>query len=83
MMKENREQAVNWSRSLWKDLQHIDPGNLLPSKYISLHRPNETSGQDSLSEIFGFNDQEVRKLKEEYDPKDVFDLAMPRIKNYL
>jgi hypothetical protein len=83
VIKENREQAVKWSTSLWQDLQHIEPGNLLPSTYISLHRPNETTGQDSLSEIFGSNDQEVLKLKEEFDPKNVFDLAMPRLKNYL
>ncbi len=82
-MKENREQALSWSTSLWQDLQHIDPGNLLPSTYISLDRPSETPGRGKLSKIFGSNDRAVLKLKEEYDSEDVFDLAMPRLKNYL
>ncbi|KAE9375645.1 D-lactate dehydrogenase [Stipitochalara longipes BDJ] len=83
VMEQNREQAIDWSTSLWQDLQHIDPGYLLPSTYISLDRPSETPGQASLSKIFGSNDQEVLTLKEVYDPDDVFDLALPKLKNYL
>ena len=79
VMKQNREQALHWCKSLWQDLQRIDPGNILPSTYISLEPP----GQGKLSKIFGSSDEEVRHLKEEYDPEDVFDLAMPKLKNYL
>jgi hypothetical protein len=79
VMTRDREQALDWCTSLWEDLQRIDPGNLLPSTYISLEPP----GQRTLSKIFGSNDEEVRNLKEEYDPENVFDLAMPKLKNYL
>jgi hypothetical protein len=79
VMKQNREKALDWCTSLWQDLQSIDPGNLVPSTYISLKPP----GQGMLSQIFGSHDEEVRNLKEEYDPEDVFDLAMPKLKNYL
>jgi len=82
VMKQNKEQAVNWSTSLWQDLEHVDPGNLLPSTYISLDRPSESPGHAALSKIFGSNDQEVLKLKEEYDPENVFDLAVPKLRNY-
>ena len=80
---QNKEQALKWSTSLWQDLEHIDPGNLLPSAYISLDRPNDTPGHAALSKIFGSNDHEVLKLKEEYDPENVFDLAVPKLRNYL
>ncbi len=83
VMKQNREQALSWSTLLWQDLQQIDHGNLLPSTYISLIRPSETPGQESLSRLFGPNDHEVRKLKEEFDPEDFFDLAVPKLKNYM
>ena len=83
VMKENMEQAFDWSTSIWQDLQNTDPGNLLPSTYISLDRPSETPGNGKLSKNFGSNDQEVFKLKKEYDQENVFDLAVPRIQNYL
>ncbi|KAH8796756.1 D-lactate dehydrogenase [Hyaloscypha finlandica] len=82
VVKENREQALDWNTSLWQDFKHIESGNLLPSTYISLEPPDQTPG-DPLSKIFGSNDQEVRKLKGEYDTEDVFDLALPKLKNYL
>ena len=82
VVKENREQALDWSTSLWQDFKHIESGNLLPSTYISLEPPDQTPG-DPLSKIFGSNDREVRNLKGEYDPEDVFDLALPKLKNYL
>jgi hypothetical protein len=82
VVKENGEQALGWNTSLWQDFKHIESGNLLPSTYISLEPPDQTPG-DPLSKIFGSNDQEVRKLKGEYDPENVFDLALPKLKNYL
>jgi len=82
VVKENREQALDWSTSLWQDFKHIESGNLLPSTYVSLEPPGQTPG-DPLSKIFGSNDREVRNLKGEYDPEDVFDLALPKPKNYL
>lgn len=82
VVKENREQALDWNTSLWQDFKHIESGNLLPSTYISLEPPDQTPG-DPLSKIFGSNDQEVRNLKGEYDLEDVFDLALPKLKSYL
>jgi hypothetical protein len=82
VVKENRERALDWSTSLWQDFRYIESGNLLPSTYISLEPPDQTPG-DPLSKIFGSNDQEVRNVKGEYDPEDVFDLALPKLKDYL
>jgi hypothetical protein len=82
VVKENREQALDWSTSLWQDFKNIESWNLLPSTYISLEPAGQTPG-DPLSKIFGSNDQEVRNLKGEYDPEDVFDLALPKLKSYL
>ncbi len=53
MMKENREPAFGWSRSLWEDLQQVDTWNLLPGTYISLDPPSEAPGRDPLSNISG------------------------------
>jgi hypothetical protein len=82
VVKENREQALDLSTSLWQDFKHIESWNFLPSTYISLEPAGQTPG-DPLSKIFGSNDQEVRNLKGEYDLEDVFDLALPKLKSYL
>ena len=81
--KENREAAMEWGTSLWRDLQHIDPGNILAERYVSLDSPSEVPEQEPLSKIFGPNDREVLALKEKYDQEDIFDLAVPRLKDYL
>jgi hypothetical protein len=49
--------------SVWQDLRHIEPGNLLAGTYISLDPPSEVPGNDLLSKVFGDNDQEVLALK--------------------
>lgn len=80
--KEGRQQTVDWAASTWNDLQHIGSENLIPTAYVSLDQPSEVPGSTPLSRLFGSNAQEVFALKKQYDPEDVFKLAVPRLKNY-
>lgn len=80
---ENREASLQWALHFWKDLHQVDRDNLLPGAYISLDPLGQEPGQVGLSRIYGSNDRELLALKQEFDSENVFDLAVPRLKNYI
>jgi hypothetical protein len=81
--KENRDKSLEWATEIWKAVGQMDNDILLPGTYISLDPQDLPSDSFPLSKIYGSNDQEVLSLKRKYDPDNVFDLAVPRLKNYL
>lgn len=69
----NASQA--WAATFRKELLQSSGNNLLPGTYISVTKP----GDNSLSNIYGPNYQALLALKRKFDPKDVFNLAIPRL----
>jgi len=80
---ESRNASLEWANSMWEAVDRTDRQNILPSTYILLDAPGESPGQIPLSKVFGSNDSDVVALKKEYDPSNVFDMAIPRLVNSL
>lgn len=74
---ENLETSKSWAATFRKELLQSSRNNLLPETYISLTKP----GDNSLSSIYGPNYQALLALKWRFDPKDIFNLAVPRLAN--
>ncbi|MCJ1263251.1 hypothetical protein MMC22_003121 [Lobaria immixta] len=64
-----------WAATFREELLRSSPANLLPGTYISLTQPGDTP----LSKIYGPNYQTLLALKREFDPQDVFNLAVPSL----
>jgi len=73
---EDAKDAVDWITTFWEEMKKIDPENILESTYISLTPPEHLD----LSKIYGSNLETIKDLKREYDPENVFNFAIPRIK---
>ncbi len=81
LLEENREKSLAWADGLWKNLSLADNRNRLPGTYISLD--HSIPGQVPLSKLYGSNAKDVVALKKEYDSGNVFDLAVPRLEDYI
>lgn len=80
-LKENKEDSVNWATGVWETVSRMDSNIVLPQAYISLDHMGQDPNHAALSRVYGANDGALLALKREYDPKNVFDLAIPRIKS--
>ena len=69
----NASQA--WAANFREELLQVSHDNLLPGTYIALTKPGDTP----LSKIYGPNYRTLLALKREFDPNDVFNLAVPRL----
>ncbi|OJJ51659.1 hypothetical protein ASPZODRAFT_127775 [Penicilliopsis zonata CBS 506.65] len=74
--KENRQAAEQWAAQTAREIHDTDPGNLLPTAYISLYHFAEPV---PLAKFFGTHVKEILALKEEYDPHNVYNL--PRLQS--
>jgi len=68
------QEALEWVTNFERDLRHTSAENILPGTYISLTPPEDLD----LSKIYGSNLETMLDLKKEYDPENVFKLAVPR-----
>lgn len=69
----NASQA--WAAAFRKELLQSSRTNLLEETYISLTQPGDTP----VSKIYGANYGTLLALKREFDPEDVFNLALPNL----
>jgi hypothetical protein len=81
--EENRAESMDWAFEAWKNLGTINQENILPGTYISLDSSGLAPGEVPLSKIYGPYAREVVSLKEKYDAENVFEFAVPILKNYL
>jgi hypothetical protein len=65
----------DWADTFISELRKMDPGNILPSTYISITPP----GSNSFENIFGSNYETLLEMKRKHDPQGVFDLAQPEV----
>ncbi|KAK9364664.1 hypothetical protein V1509DRAFT_635609 [Lipomyces kononenkoae] len=80
--EEDRKGSEQWAVDLWSEVQQLDAGNVLPSAYIPLDFLEEPRQPGALSRLFRSHGQEILALKKKYDPENVFDLTVPRLKYY-
>ena len=73
--EESVKECEEWVATFQNELRGSDPRNILPSSYISLTAPEEMD----LRRIYGENYDTLIELKREFDPHNVFNLAVPRI----
>ena len=71
--EEGLEESRSWETDFLRALLQTDSKNILPTTYIN-HTP---PGRTTLKQIYGANFPFVMCLKQKYDPKDVFNLAVP------
>jgi FAD/FMN-containing dehydrogenase len=76
MQQEDAKKSLEWITRFYNDLSGTDADNILPGTYISLTPPEKLD----LSRIYGSNYKTVLDLKREYDPHNVFKLAVPMIR---
>lgn len=74
---ENLNASQAWAATFREELLQSSRNNLLPGTYISVTKP----GDNSLSNIYGSNYEALLALKLKFDPKDVFNLAVPMLSN--
>jgi hypothetical protein len=69
------KRTEDWADIFIGELRKMDPGNILPSTYISITPP----GSNSFENIFGSNYETLLEMKRKHDPQGVFDLAQPEV----
>ena len=82
-IEENRDNSIKWATETWEAINQMDNGTVLPQAYISLDHLGLDSDRVPLSRTYGSNDEVVLALKREYDQMNIFDLSVPRLKDYL
>lgn len=82
-LQQNSEVSEQWATNLWEDLQKTDHSNFLGNVYVSLDNSLDPQRPDQLSRLFGSHASEILELKNKYDPNNVFDLTVPRLKPLL
>ena len=73
--KTDLKRTEDWADTFIGELRKMDPGNILPSSYISVTRP----GSNSFQNIFGSNYETLLDMKRKHDPEGTFDLAQPEV----
>ncbi|EKD17010.1 uncharacterized protein L3040_000461 [Drepanopeziza brunnea f. sp. 'multigermtubi'] len=79
---ENRDASAAWAEKTWREVGQTDPSNVLPGTYISLDHSASKPVSMPFSRHYGPYHEELRALKREFDPEDVFALAVPILSNY-
>jgi hypothetical protein len=75
MIKDDLQEHLEWITYFKTDLSGTRQENILPGTYMSLTPPADID----LARIYGSKYQTLLTLKREYDPQNVFSLAVPRI----
>ncbi|KAL3492135.1 hypothetical protein BJX62DRAFT_250878 [Aspergillus germanicus] len=75
-----QKEAEKWAAQMAAEIEQVDPGNVLPTTYISLY--NAARGGSPgivLDKVYGLKAEVVKALKAKFDPENLFRLAVPVI----
>jgi len=78
MTAANAAASERWALEILDDVKKTNAGNLLDHVYISLDHVEESGDPTALRKYFGDYTRDILDAKREYDPQNVFDLAIPR-----
>lgn len=71
----NEAAAAEWAQACIRELRAADPDNILESSYVSLGSDDDSD----YRKIYGSQYDRLVDLKTEYDPKNVFKSAVPKV----
>ncbi|PYH93440.1 D-lactate dehydrogenase [Aspergillus ellipticus CBS 707.79] len=77
---EGRAETEQWAAQAADEILQTDPGNVLPTAYLSLLNTLSAAPDDVLKKVFGSHVKEVLDLKEKVDPENVYSLMVPLLK---
>ncbi|GFF30897.1 6-hydroxy-D-nicotine oxidase [Aspergillus udagawae] len=73
-------EAMEWAVQMARAVERADPGNVLPTAYISLYNTAAAASSDEvLRRVYGDKAEVVRDLKRGFDPGNVFRLTVPSL----
>ncbi|GIC87658.1 FAD-binding oxidoreductase [Aspergillus udagawae] len=73
-------EAMEWAVQMARGIERVDPGNVLPTAYISLYNTAAAASSDEvLRRVYGDKAGVVRDLKRGFDPGNVFRLTVPSL----
>ncbi|GIK05928.1 hypothetical protein Aspvir_010043 [Aspergillus viridinutans] len=75
-------EAMEWAVQMARGIEHVDPGNVLPTAYVSLYNTAAAAAASSnevLRRVYGDKAVIVRHLKRGFDPGNVFGLRVPSL----
>ncbi|GFF23999.1 6-hydroxy-D-nicotine oxidase [Aspergillus udagawae] len=73
-------EAMEWAVQMARGIERVDPGNVLPTAYISLYNTAAAASSDEvLRRVYGDKAEVVRVLKRGFDPGNVFRLTVPSL----
>ncbi|GIJ92289.1 hypothetical protein Asppvi_011267 [Aspergillus pseudoviridinutans] len=73
-------QAIEWAVQMARGIERADPGNVLPTAYMSLCSTAAAASSDEvLRRVYGDKAGVVRDLKRGFDPGNVFSLTVPSL----
>jgi hypothetical protein len=73
-----KEEAEEWAVRTAKEIEEADPGNVLPTTYLSVYNSARAETLDEvLKKAYGSKVEVVRGLKSRFDPDNVFRLTVP------
>lgn len=73
VVEKSEKSSADWAKTSVEKLKKADRENVFPGTYISL----DMSDQTTRSDIYGLGFQPLLKLKQKYDPENVFKNALP------
>lgn len=76
------EGSRQWALQTTKEIERVEPENLLPTTYISLFNSaiQAKSPTEALEKTYGSKAELLKDLKAKVDPEGVFALAVPALK---
>jgi hypothetical protein len=73
--EKNLKECEEWITTFHREISESHPDNILPGTYISLTAPADFDMQKSFADKY----EALMEIKREYDPRNVFSLAVPRM----
>ncbi|KAJ5175757.1 uncharacterized protein N7482_001634 [Penicillium canariense] len=67
-------EGLVWGQEFYNALRKTNPANILPSTYLSLTPTKDID----MKGIYGSRYETLKRIKEQYDPQNVFKQALPR-----
>ncbi|KAJ5317557.1 hypothetical protein PENANT_c079G00962 [Penicillium antarcticum] len=76
---EQKLDGETWAKGILREIETVEPGNLLATPYISLFNTQGKQAEEVLEKLYGPMSTVVRDLKHGFDRDNVFNLTVPAL----